>query len=89
MNSSDIYVDPDNEPLKGLMVSRPAGEMRLWEALLTVLQMGQIIIFWPGSPPLIAIGTDTSNFPEGMREGLGEPVRISQPEQFLDLLKTT
>lgn len=89
LNSSDIYLASDDESLKCLKVSRPAGNRQLWEALLTVLEMGQVVMFWPGSPPLVAREINASDLPEGMREALGEPVFISQPEQFFEALKTT
>jgi hypothetical protein len=86
-NSSDIYVDEDAEPFTNFMVNRPCGDMRLWAALLAVLQMGQVLMLWPGSPPILARGANVVGLPEGMIDGLGEPIFVSEPEQFIELLK--
>ena len=53
-NSCHISVTalPSNkEMLKSFCVERPCGDSRLWEALITVLRMGSIVMFWPGGPP--------------------------------------
>ena len=86
---SDLYVDAEGEKFNDFMVSRSAGDKRLWDALRTVLQMGDVVMFWPGSPPLIASAEGALRLPEDMVKGLGEPVLISSTEQFFELLKTT
>jgi hypothetical protein len=88
-NQSDIYVEANERNLNHFMVSRPCGDVRLWAALLAVLRMGQAVMFWPGSPPLIASGGSAAGLPEGMLEGLGQPVFVDSAEEFLELLKTT
>lgn len=88
INSSDMNVDPDERPLRELMISRPCGDRRFWEALLSILQMGNVVMFWPGSPPLVARGS-SPNLPTGMVEALGEPVEIENSGQFFELLKVS
>ena len=88
-NQSDIYLREDNEILMDFMVSRPCGDVRLWAALLAVLRMGQVAIFWPGSPPLIASGRSAAGLSEGILENLGQPVFINCAEEFLEMLKKT
>ncbi len=89
LNSSDIYVDSDDQSLSGFMVSRPAGDIRFWQALLKILQMGSVVMFWPGSPPLIAGKGNPEQIPEEMIESLGEPIYVERAEEFLELLKVT
>jgi hypothetical protein len=45
---------PKIEMLKALYVDRPCGDLRPLEAILSVLQMGPVVIFWPGGPPVLA-----------------------------------
>lgn len=89
LNGCDIHVCPDGSPLSDFMVSRPCGDLRLWAAMLNVLQMGSVVMFWPGSRPMVASGGSAEELPYEMREALGEPVFISQAEEFLELLNTT
>lgn len=89
LNGFDIYAGKIAESLSHFMVSRPTGDIRLWEALLSVMKMGKVVMFWPGGPPLLAKDASIEGLPEGMVESLGEPVFIERAEQFLELLKTT
>src|SRR5579859_2429236 len=59
LNSCHIGVTPashDSGALESFYVERPCGDVRLWEALLAVLKMGSVVMFWPGSPPVVANG---------------------------------
>jgi hypothetical protein len=89
LNSSDIYVDAESPGIKHFMVSHPAEDIRFWGALLAILQMGSVVMFWPGSPPLVAHKSDLEPLPEEMIEALGEPISIERPEQIFELLKLT
>ena len=89
LNSSDIYVDAESEQFKGFMVNRPAGDIRFWQAQLTILRMGSVVMFWPGSRPLLAQKSDAEELPEDIVESLGEPVFVERAEEFLELLKAT
>ena len=85
----DLYVDAESEVFHDFMVSRPCGDRRFWESLLSVLRMGDVVMFWPGSPPLIASTESATRLPEDMVKSLGDPVLISRAEQFFELLKGT
>jgi hypothetical protein len=87
-NQSDIFAGPDDKALVHMSVSRPAGDLRLWDALLSILRMGPVVMYWPGSPPIIA-GSNSERVPRGIVEALGEPVVVERPEEFLELLKVT
>jgi hypothetical protein len=87
-NWSDIYADPDNEKLTHFMIARPPGELRFWQALSTILQMGQVVIFWPGSP-LIVGRSSVDSVPKEMIEALGQPTVVDKAEEFFELLKLT
>jgi hypothetical protein len=85
----DLYVRTKGDRLNGFMVSRPCCDTRLWDALLTVLQLGDVVMFWPGSPPMIGSAEGATRLPEDMVRSLGKPVLISRAEQFIELLKQT
>lgn len=85
----DLYVGTEGDNLNHFMVSRPGSDRRLWYALLIVLQMGDVVMFWPGSPPMIANTEGAARLPKDMVRSLGEPLLITRTEQFLELLKIT
>jgi hypothetical protein len=92
MNSCDIYaglLKDNRERLGDFMVSRPCGDMRLWEALFSILNMGSVVIFWPGSPPVLAAGTNADSLPDGMVEGLGQPVYVHSGSELLKCVQET
>lgn len=75
-NSCEVGVTPSkSDPafLLSLYVSRPCADLRLWESLFSILRMGHVVTFWPGSPPVVAEGTPTSILPADMIAGLGQP----------------
>jgi hypothetical protein len=71
------------------MVSRPCGDEGFWQAIISVLRMGSVMMFWPGSPIMVAPGTIIDGLPEGMIEDFGGPVRISSTEEIFRLLRET
>jgi hypothetical protein len=85
-NSCRIEVralEADSEKLNHLFIERPCGDMRLWEALFSILRMGSVVIFWPSSPPIVADGADFGGLPEGMVEALGDPVTVGDGGELL------
>ena len=91
-NSCTIAVTPipsDKERLKSLFVERPCGDLRLWDALLSVLRMGRVVIFWPGSPPIVSDAVLASELPKDMTNALGRVRIVTSGEDFLSLLRET
>jgi hypothetical protein len=87
-DSADVYVDAEGT-ISDFMVNRPAGDVRFWEALLTVLRMGSVVMYWPGSPPLLALKSNVEPLPPDFTAALGEPVFVERAEEFFELLKIT
>jgi hypothetical protein len=88
----DIYVGllkDDRERLSDFMVSRPSGDLRFWDALFSIFQMGSIVIFWPGSPPILAAGANPDDLPEGVVEGMGQPVYVRSGLELLKCVQAT
>jgi hypothetical protein len=75
--------------LKGLSVDRPCADVRLWEALLCVLRMGSVVMFWPGSPPVVADDAIGMNLSEYITDTIGRPRSVRSGEEILRLLRET
>ena len=91
-NSCDIGVtalDSDKAMLTSLCIYRPCGDIRLWEGLFAVLCMGAVVVFWPGSPPIVAADTVGANLPKNMVEALGPARSVHSAADILQLLRET
>lgn len=75
------------EELKGFYVERPCSDLSLWEGLFAVLQMGTIVIFWPGGAPVVANNTDPAIVPKEMTESIGQPKTVSSGEELRRLVR--
>ncbi len=76
-DSCEINVTPlANAPsqLKFIHVNRPCGDFRLWESLYKILQMGSVVLFFPGGPLILGPGSSAEGLPADMTASLGEPV---------------
>ena len=73
--------------LNGLSVNRPCADLRFWQGLLAVLQMGSVVMFWPGGPPVVADQSVVEFLPRDMIESIG-PVQVVQtPQELLNLVR--
>ncbi len=76
-NSCDFSVSslPANDALvESLCIHRPCGDERLWQALFTLLRMGNVVLIIPdGSPPIVADEAVIAHLPPGMVDSLGRP----------------
>lgn len=84
-----IAVPSDEKMLKSIVVERPCGEPKLWNALISVLKMGSVVMFWPGGPPIVADGNATSSLPQEMTNVMGAARPICSAEEILRLLQET
>jgi hypothetical protein len=75
------------EFLSGFYVERPCADARFWEALLSVLRMGSVVIYWPGGPPVVADGGDASRLPQDMTDSIGSPRSVSSADELLRLIR--
>ena len=84
-NSCDIGVHTlatDGSKLADFYVERPCGDIRLWDSLFTVLNMGSVVLFFPGGPLVIAKETSGTGIPEEMLDSLGTPVQANSGEEL-------
>jgi hypothetical protein len=78
--------DPDR--IAFLYVHRPGEAPALWAALLAVLRMGNVILYWPGRhPPLAATEAVASHLPPEMLESLGRPEVVSSVEEIVEAIR--
>ena len=92
LNHSDIFyslIEEDKERLTGFTISRPCGDLRLWDAIYSVAQMGSVVVLWPGSKAVFAEGADPAALPEGMLEDFGGPVFVHSGLEILKLVQET
>jgi hypothetical protein len=85
-NSCDVYlnVDAGAGMLQGLSINRPCGDMRLWQALATILRLGNVVLYFPGcKAPLIANLNARQHLPLDMIEALGEPMILTSGAEIL------
>jgi hypothetical protein len=75
--------------LKSFCVERPCGDARLWEALIAVLRMKQVVMFWPGGPPIVSDESVASKLPKNMTDAIGAAVPVSSAGDLLRLLRKT
>ena len=84
MNSCDIGVNPlptDATKLAGLYVDRPCGDLRLWDSLFAILNMGGVVLFFPEGPLIIAEGRSSAGL------SLGAPVQVDSGESIRKIVE--
>jgi hypothetical protein len=92
-NHCEISVHPlESDPnlLASLSVSRPCGDVRLWDALLATMQLGNVMLYFTGvSPPLVATVEAGTHIPPDMVEhmGQGPPRVVTSSQQILDAIR--
>jgi len=90
-NGCDIFVEPlESDPslVTALTVSRPCEDRRLWEALLAVMRMGAVTLYFPGeAPPLVAGAQVAHHLPPDMVETMGPPAIAATAQDILDAIR--
>jgi hypothetical protein len=90
-NSCDISVTPltaDETLMESLCVNRPCADERLWDALLSVMRLGAVVLYFPGdAPPLVASEAAGEHLPADMVEAMGPPCVVSSIEEILEIIK--
>ncbi len=88
-NSCDIILTPHNDErlLHGFTVVRPCSDERFWDALASILRLGDIVLYFPGScPPLVSDGAVIRHLPPDMIKAMGEPKCVATGRQILEAL---
>lgn len=79
--------ESDKTLVRGFTVLRPCGDLRFWDAMASILRLGNIVLFFPAScPPLVAHNRVVQHLPPDMVEALGEPKPVTTGKEILDAL---
>lgn len=93
IQSCDVFITrlpADPARILSILVSRPVMETRLWESLYRIMQLGNVILFFPGGrSPLFAGEQAVQHFPQDMLEALGQPVIIKNGSEILAAIEQT
>jgi hypothetical protein len=85
-NSCDLDLtahDTDASMVRGFTVHRPCADQRLWDALASILALGDLVLYFPGGrAPLVARSTVTQHLPPDMVESLGQPVVVTSGREI-------
>ena len=85
-NSCDVSLTVHaTEPsvVRGFTVHGPCADQRLWDALASILTLGDIVLYFPGGrAPLVARSSVTEQLPPDMVEALGQPVVVTSGREI-------
>jgi hypothetical protein len=90
-NSCDLDLTAHDDPsmVCGFTVHRPCADQRLWDALASVLTLGDIVLYFPGGrAPLVARSSATEHLPPDMVEALGQPVVVTSGREIQHEIET-
>jgi hypothetical protein len=87
----DICVSPlqsDPSRVRSLTVFRPCGDMRLWEAILEIMRIGPMVLYFPGDAPLLVTSTAAGELlPVEMVEAKGQLRVVSSAQEILEIIR--
>jgi hypothetical protein len=79
--------DKDKTLLHGFTVERPCSDERLWDALTSILTLGNLVLFIPADcPPFVGDNRVAQHLPPDMIEGMGQPKCVTTGKELLDAL---
>lgn len=77
-------VQSDESFIHCLAVHRPCADARLWDALFSVLRLGNAILYLPDcKSPLVADSAVTEHLPPSMVSSLGQPVCVCSGTEIM------
>ena len=91
-DSCDLYLramDDDASLVKTVVIDRPCQDHRLWNALAYLLGLGNIVLYWPGSRPIIGWPGAEEHLPADLIDALGKPVIVTHGSEIQAQLETT
>ena len=90
--SCDVYCGPEAEAsnsVNGLMISRPVNHPDLWQCVLDVMRMGNVLLFFSDkTTPLFAFEDAPKHFPKDLLEALGKPRIVQSSEDIIQSHET-
>jgi hypothetical protein len=75
--------------VESLCIRRPCGDTRLFEAVLSLLRMGSVVLVFPGdAPPLIASETAAADLPRDMVDSMRPPRCVYSADEILQIIRS-
>ena len=74
--TTSLCFKKSGEEATSFTVPRPVDDVRLYEALLVLLQHEGVVVYAPGSPPVVGSAASAKHLPEGMSSSLGAAVVV-------------
>ncbi len=83
-----LTVDDTNKSLlRVFTVLRPCGDARFWDAMASILRLGNVVLYFPANcPPLVADNRVAQHLPPSMIEAMGQPKLVSSGKETLNVL---
>lgn len=87
--ASDIFVNPGPGEITSISVVDPITDPRLWESLFRILQLGNVVLYYPDcSAPMIADDSVAQHLPRAMIESFGDPIRVESGDEILERIES-
>jgi len=78
----------DDTVVEALGVFRPCSDPRLWEALMEVLRLGLVVLYFPGdAPPLVASESVGAQLPASTVRSLGRPRVVQSGREIVEVVE--
>jgi hypothetical protein len=81
-----LYFEARDEQTNSFSIARPVDDPSLYEALLRLLHHEGIVVYAPGSPPVLGHPESVGHLPEGMTDALGAGVIVYSASALKDAL---
>ena len=91
-NWCNIYVhrhDDRPELVHSITVDRPCADVRLWDSLHQLLQLGNWVLYFPAEkPPLVMANESTVlHLPKSMQEALGPVKVVNSGDDIIQIIR--
>jgi hypothetical protein len=90
LNRCSLALSPlagSSTDIRDIHVERPCGDLRLWKALLLILQKGSVVLYFPGGPPIVGNAETAAALPKSEMAALGEPQCVASAEEILSIVR--
>jgi hypothetical protein len=85
-----VFLNPlgdSDELIHFLTIERPCRDERLWLDVLSILRLGNGVLYFPGGSPVMVDILAAEHLPSAMLASLGEPVLVDGPWDILELIR--
>jgi hypothetical protein len=91
-NFCELYLtsyEADTSMVQGFTVNRSCGDERLWDALASMLAIGNVVLYFPGGrAPLVGRSSTIQHLPPDMIAKLGQPKVVKRGSEILHEIRS-